>query len=163
MLRTFMISTAIGALMIGSAAAQTSNPPAKMAQPSANTGEKVVQTQAPDQWLASKFTGTDVIGSNNEKIGDVNDVLFDKNGQVVAYVVGVGGFLGIGEKDVALAPSSFQTITQDNETKLRLSMTKDELKQAAKFETRDTRVTTGAAPSAPSNSTMKPSDPTMKK
>ena len=56
----------------------------------------------------SKFKGTDVIGSNNEKIGDVNDVLFDQNGRIVAYVVGVGGFLGIGQKDVALAPAAFQ-------------------------------------------------------
>ena len=64
--------------------------------------------QAQDQWLATKFKGTDVIGTNNEKIGDVNDMLFDQNGRVVAYIVGVGGFLGIGPKDVALAPTAFQ-------------------------------------------------------
>ena len=49
-----------------------------------------------------------MIGANNEKIGDVNDILFDRNGRVLAYVIGVGGFLGIGAKDVALAPASFQ-------------------------------------------------------
>ena len=74
-------------------------PPAVGAQ---GTTQFVTQ-QATDQWLASKFKGTDVIGSNNEKIGDVNDILFDRNGRIVAYVIGVGGFLGIGAKDVALA------------------------------------------------------------
>ncbi len=52
--------------------------------------------------------------------------------------MGVGGFLGIGAKDVALAPSAFQIVPGDkskNESdKLRLSMTQDELKQAANFE-----------------------------
>jgi hypothetical protein len=53
--------------------------------------------------MASKLIGTTVVGANNESIGDVNDILLDRNGQAVAVVVGVGGFLGIGEKDVAVA------------------------------------------------------------
>lgn len=52
--------------------------------------------------LASRLIGTTVVSQNNETIGDVNDILFDRNGQVMAAVVGVGGFLGIGEKDVAV-------------------------------------------------------------
>ena len=79
-----------------------------------------------------------MIGSDDKKIGDVSDILFDKDGKIEAYVVGVGGFLGIGAKDVAIAPSAFQVVAGDkskNESdKLRLSMTKDELKQAANFE-----------------------------
>jgi hypothetical protein len=95
-----------------------------------------VSKQDPDQWLASKFRGTDVIGANDEKIGDIDDILFDKNGAVKAFVVGVGGFLGIGSKDVAIAPTSFQVVPGNDATdyKLRLSMTKDELKSAAAFE-----------------------------
>ena len=62
-----------------------------------------VSQQKPDQWLASKFKGTDVVGADNQKIGDVTDILFDKNGKIEAYIVSVGGFLGIGAKDVALA------------------------------------------------------------
>ena len=46
--------------------------------------------------MASKFKGTDVIGTDDQKIGDVSDILFDKSGKIEAYVVGVGGFLGIG-------------------------------------------------------------------
>ena len=66
---------------------------------------KFINSQRQDQWLSSKFIGIDVIGPDDEKIGDVTDILFEKNGKVVAYVVGVGGFLGIGAKNVALAPT----------------------------------------------------------
>jgi sporulation protein YlmC with PRC-barrel domain len=52
--------------------------------------------------MASDLIGTKVVGSNNESIGDINDVIMDRNGQIMAAVVGVGGFLGIGEKDVAV-------------------------------------------------------------
>ena len=111
----------------------------EMSIPAASASSaKFINSQRQDQFLASKFKGTDVIGSDDKKIGDVSDILFDKDGKIEAYVVGVGGFLGIGAKDVALAPSAFQIVPGDkskNESdKLRLSMTQDELKQAANFE-----------------------------
>ncbi|HEX2724473.1 MAG TPA: PRC-barrel domain-containing protein [Beijerinckiaceae bacterium] len=64
-------------------------------------GQFVAQQQQ-GQWLASKLIGTRVVGANNETIGDVNDVLLDRSGTAQAIVIGVGGFLGIGEKDVAV-------------------------------------------------------------
>jgi sporulation protein YlmC with PRC-barrel domain len=64
-------------------------------------GQFMTQMQA-DQMMASDLIGTRVVSSNNESIGDINDVIVDRNGQVMAAVVGVGGFLGIGEKDVAV-------------------------------------------------------------
>lgn len=163
MLKKLMITTALTALMIGGAAAEgmapnspaatpapsatpapavTPAPAAKsteMSTPAASTSSaKFINSQRQDQFLASKFKGTDVIGSDDKKIGDVSDILFDKGGKIEAYVVGVGGFLGIGAKDVALAPSAFQLVPGDkskNESdKLRLTMTQDELKQAANFE-----------------------------
>jgi sporulation protein YlmC with PRC-barrel domain len=104
-----------------------------------SSSAKFVNSQRSDQFLASKFKGTDVIGADDQKIGDVSDILFDKDGKIEAYVVSVGGFLGIGAKDVALAPSAFQMVAGDkskNESdKLKLAtMTKDELKQTANFE-----------------------------
>ena len=77
-----------------------------------------------------------MIGAADEKIGDVSDILFDEKGTVLAYIVGVGGFLGIGSKDVAIAPASFQKVPGKDgaNEKLRLSMTKEQLKQAAAFE-----------------------------
>ena len=53
----------------------------------AGIAAQIVNSQKPDQWLASKFKGTDVIGADNEKIGDVSDILFDKTGKIEAFVV----------------------------------------------------------------------------
>jgi len=52
--------------------------------------------------------GTTVFGSNDQKIGDITDILFDKMGHVKAYIVSFGGILGIGAKEVALEQSAFQ-------------------------------------------------------
>ena len=104
----------------------------------ADTSAKFINSQQSNQYLASSFKGTDVLGADNKKIGDVSDILFDEDGKILAYVVSVGGFLGIGSKDVALAPSTFQVIPGDRfknqSDKLKLSMTQDQLKQAANFE-----------------------------
>ena len=163
MLKHFMAVAAVSGLALTSALAQTSSPPpaspstptppaastpapsspsASTTTPSTPTASstaatgKFVTKQSPDQYLASKFKGTDVIGTDDKKIGDVSDVLFDKDKKILAYIVGVGGFLGIGQKDVALDPAAFQTVPGSSATdyKLRLSMTKDELKNAPTFE-----------------------------
>jgi len=127
--------------------------PAKATAPIASTSTpgsaNFVTKQTSDQWLASKFSGTDVIGTDDKKIGDVSDVLFDKDKKILAYIVGVGGFLGIGAKDVAIDPASFQTVpgSGNDNFKLRLSMTKDELTAAPAFEAyRETRPATSQAP-----------------
>jgi len=70
-------------------------------------GQFMTQMQ-PGQIMASKLIGTRVVSTNNESIGDINDVIVDRNGQAVAAVVGVGGFLGIGEKDVAIPFNSLE-------------------------------------------------------
>jgi hypothetical protein len=134
MLKKLMITAATAALIAGSASAQSPAPP--MSTTSEAGKAQIVSQQTPDQMLASKLKGTNVIGADNQKIGDVSDILFDKDAKVLAYVVGVGGFLGIGSKDVALSPTSFQMqpATDKESMKLKLSMTKDELKNAAEFK-----------------------------
>lgn len=103
----------------------------------ANAAPMIVSQQSPDQWLASKFNGTDVIGVDGKKIGDVDDVLFEKDGKVSAYVIGVGGVLGIGAKQIALDPSSVEVIPGKNgnsDAQLKVAMNKDELSKAAEFK-----------------------------
>ena len=155
MLKRIMAVAAVSGLALTSALAQTTAPSTTPSTPAptasnpapsstaaapttATTAGKAmfVTKQSADQHLASKFTGTDVIGTDDAKIGDVSDVLFDKDNKVIAFIVGVGGFLGIGAKDVAIDPASFQPVPGKDATdmKLRLSMTKDELKAAAAFE-----------------------------
>jgi hypothetical protein len=97
-----------------------------------------------------------VLGSDNVKVGKVTDLLFDKNGKIDGLIVGVGGFLGIGEKDVAIDMSAFHAVphheapastgaggasgaspaSADDPTRvdLKVSWTKDELKAAPDFQ-----------------------------
>jgi sporulation protein YlmC with PRC-barrel domain len=85
------------ALLTGSALAQTSPAPT---QP-AGSGQVITQ-MTPDLMRGSQLMGVDVYGAYNQKIGDVDEVLVGKDGKIQAVVVGVGGFLGIGEKDIAI-------------------------------------------------------------
>lgn len=62
----------------------------------------VTQIQA-DHIMVSRLIGTRVVSTDNEAVGDINDIVMDRNGRMVAAVVGVGGFLGIGEKNVAVS------------------------------------------------------------
>ena len=152
MLKHVMAVAAVSTFALSSALAQQTSPPASSPPPAASTStpsspsastttpstatDKFVTKQSSDQYLTSKFKGTDVVGSDDKKIGDVSDILFDKDKKILAYIVGVGGFLGIGAKDVAVEPASFQLVPGSSATdfKLRLSMTADELKAAPAFE-----------------------------
>ncbi len=69
--------------------------------------------QAPDQVLASAILGIDVAGPEGELIGNVDDLLVDREGRLLAVLVGIGGFLGIGAKDVAIP---IDALTFDLET-----------------------------------------------
>ena len=75
-----------------------------------------------------------VYDPNDKKIGEVKDVLVDKSGKVTSLIIGVGGFLGAGEKDVAV-PFDSVRVTSKNNNKWYLVMntTKDELKGAPGF------------------------------
>ena len=109
MLKKLMLSAAVSALMVSGAMAQASPPaadPPKAAAPKADAAPvdaaKFIASQSADQWVFSKFKGTDVLGPDDAQVGDVNDILFDKSGKILGLIVGVGGFLGIGEKSVAI-------------------------------------------------------------
>ncbi|MXQ11954.1 PRC-barrel domain-containing protein [Microvirga makkahensis] len=81
----------------GSSATGTSN------TGGSNMGSSGSMTQMqPGQWRASQLEGLDVYNNNNEKIGDISEMLVDQSGKIQAVVIGVGGFLGIGERDVAI-------------------------------------------------------------
>jgi sporulation protein YlmC with PRC-barrel domain len=151
MLKRLMVGAAISALMISGAMAQA-NPSAKSDAAVLTDGAKFIPSQSTDQWVFSKFKGTDVIGPDNAQVGSVNDLVFDKNGKILGLIVGVGGFLGIGEKSVAIDMSAFQPVPADtgNTTaggggamsgnndptavKLKVSWTKDQLKNAPDFQ-----------------------------
>ena len=109
--KIFAAALAATALSTGLAMAQTAPPPAAT-PPAATMAEKPAMSPAAastkfmtvlpsDQMRGSKLMGVDVYGSDNAKIGDIDEVILDRDGKIQAVVIGVGGFLGIGKKDVA--------------------------------------------------------------
>ena len=94
--------------------------------------------QAETQISANDYIGQPVHNANDESIGDINDLILEENGGIVAAVVGVGGFLGIGEKDVAV-PMDKITMTRDaennNEVRLTTTETAESLQAAPEFMT----------------------------
>lgn len=130
--------------------------------PAPNNAQFITQEKA-GQWRASKLKGLNVYNNNNDKIGDINELLVDSSGKVEAVVVGVGGFLGVGEHDVAVPFNQIKftaekagkkTDTSSDKTKTTpettgstgtdaamsapdhaiLNMTKDQLKAAPQFK-----------------------------
>ena len=64
--------------------------------------DSAVAAHKEGEWRASKLVGVNVYNDANEKIGDINDVILDKAGKVENVILGVGGFLGMGEHYVAV-------------------------------------------------------------
>lgn len=93
--------------------------------------------QAADQISANTYIGQSVYTGQNESIGEVNDLIMKKDGGLVAAIIGVGGFLGIGEKDVAVPMDKITVAqnTQDGTVKLTTSETAETLKAAPQFKT----------------------------
>src|SRR5687768_17449658 len=78
----------------------------------------LIRLQDENTFLASDLTGATVYSPKDEAIGDVNDVIVSRDGKVDGIVVGVGGFLGIGEKDVAIEMSKIKMAETENGIKL---------------------------------------------
>ena len=87
------------------------------------------------EWRASTLIDTKVTNAAGETIGDINEVLIDKDGKVVAVVLGVGGFLGVGERHAAVTFSSLELTRDANGNPLvRVDVTKDQLKSQPEWK-----------------------------
>lgn len=133
-----LLGTAIAS---GAAYAQTAQPadraaPAATTSPTAGSDKMMLK----GKWRASKLMGLDVYNEANEKLGDINELILDKDGKVNAVVIGVGGFLGMGEHDIA--------VTMD-----KLKFVEEPVRSSASTTTTTTRDTTTGAATAPANST----------
>lgn len=91
-------------------------------------------------WQASKLIGAEVKTTKGDEVGSVNDLIIDEKGQVAAIVVGVGGFLGMGEKDVAIGwgdvTKSSKTGKSDKD-ELQINLTRESLMSAPEFKRAD--------------------------
>ena len=121
------------ALMLAASApllAQTTTPP-PAASPS---GQPMWYSHQADEMRASKLIGTKVVNTANETIGDINEIVLGKDGKVAAVIIGVGGFLGMGEREVAM---NFESIRMSRDSNNNLVLTvnasKDALKNAPEW------------------------------
>ncbi len=130
-------TAALIASMALPAFAQTATSPASPEPNNAAAGtiaEKMATPAVSGDISANKLINESVRNAANEAIGDVNDVLIGTDGKVSAVIVGVGGFLGLGEKDVAL-PFDQLTFAKDADGKLIVTtgMTKASLESAPAY------------------------------
>jgi sporulation protein YlmC with PRC-barrel domain len=95
----------------------------------ANTMTAVPQ----ESWTVTNYYKQNVYDPKETKIGTIDDVLVDKSGKVTGLVVGVGGFLGAGEKDVIVPYTAVKTEKKNDKWYLTLDETKDSLKGAPGF------------------------------
>jgi sporulation protein YlmC with PRC-barrel domain len=119
MIRTLAYTALCSATLIGPAAYSADNamPPANAsAQSQTPSGVPFVTGQDKSQWRVPKLIGVGVYGPDDKQIGKIDDLMVDKNGATQTIVIGVGGFLGFGKKDVAVPFSAMQWRTEARKT-----------------------------------------------
>lgn len=102
-MKNFVAAVLLSATTLsGSAYAQTAQP-VDRTTPAVTSSKGADKLMLKGQWRASKLIGLKVYNDANEKLGDINELILDKDGKVSAVVIGVGGFLGMGEHDIAVS------------------------------------------------------------
>jgi sporulation protein YlmC with PRC-barrel domain len=84
--------------------------------------------------LMSDIFHASVYDTQNNKIGQIDDLVLNSDGQIKTAVIGVGGFLGVGQKDVAIPYSDLKVSVSDGKDELTLDRTKDQLKAAPAYD-----------------------------
>jgi sporulation protein YlmC with PRC-barrel domain len=135
-MRTSILAALTAALLATSAVAQTTTPgTAPSGAPSDTRAANPAPTQeAKGPWHVRDFFRSAVYNMAGERIGDVNDIQIDESGKVTAVVIGVGGFLGIGEKEVSMPMDQVKRMVHsDGKTYFTVNANKDQLKAAPEF------------------------------
>ena len=136
-MKRLIAAATLGLLLATPVVAQTTTAPQTGAAPAAvkpmNAPAGMFYSER-GEWRASKLMGLKVKNAANETIGDINEILIDKSGKVAAVVIGVGGFLGMGERHAAVAFSALQvTRDKDSNPVITVNITKEQLKSAPEW------------------------------
>ena len=105
----YLVSGLIAAAVLSTTAfAQTTTPSTNPPPAAMATASKL----SSPHWRTSKMMGLDVYNEQNEKLGDINEIIMDNSGKVLGYVIGVGGFLGMGEHDIFVEPDKIKFVNE---------------------------------------------------
>lgn len=122
---------------VGEATPPASSEAPKSAE-AAPSGAPFLSKQESSDWLVGSLIGKSVVNADNESIGEVNDLVTDQNGKIIAVVIGAGGFLGIGQKDVAIRFEDIKLARDEsNDLKIIADLDKERLASAPDYETLD--------------------------
>ncbi|MCC6735563.1 MAG: PRC-barrel domain-containing protein [Bauldia sp.] len=147
-----MIALAVAAMLVGVPAthAQVTAPAgAAIAGPTRANAAGFIEYQAADELLVTDLLGRAVFNLAEESLGTVDDIVYSYEGDAVALVVGVGGFLGIGVKNVAIAYDAVALTMDGDELRLVVDASREALDAAAAFQTLDERDLTPMVPAEP--------------
>ena len=139
MIRTLLTTTALATFIVTGAYAQTATTPAPAQTPAVQETAPAAPLPRAEGSLVANIIGESVYngtGDNAEKIGDVSDVVFDAGGKAKSVVIGVGGFLGIGAKNVAFDYDKLQWTEKNGDRWLVARTTKDELTAQPEFDSK---------------------------
>ena len=95
----------------------------------------VIDVQGADQILATDILGHAVYNTADESLGAAVNLIFSADGQIAGVIIGVGGFLGIGQKEVAIPFEAFTITVVDNEIRLVVDITREQVDAAADYQT----------------------------
>jgi len=135
----FLTAAAVAVLLSTSAYAQQSPSASPSTGTMSNTtsapsANRFTTNQAPGQWLVGNLWDKSVYNAAGKSVGDLKDVVIDKDGKVAALVIGVGGFLGLGEKNVAVDYNYLQQNGGVTPDRITIGMSEEDLRNAPKFE-----------------------------
>jgi hypothetical protein len=104
-------------------------------------GEAIIPEQTETQLTAEDLKGIPVVGPGDEEVGKVEDLIFDEQEKITGVVVGVGGFLGIGKKEVGLDwdQAKLEEDQASGTKRIVISLTKADLEAAPDFKTNEER------------------------
>lgn len=103
MIKKYVATALLGTALAGGAAfAQTTTPASPTPAPAASASVDQSSLKGTN-WRGSKLVGLAVYNDSNEKLGDISEILLDKTGKINAVIIGVGGFLGVGQHDIAVS------------------------------------------------------------
>ncbi|TIN02769.1 MAG: PRC-barrel domain containing protein [Mesorhizobium sp.] len=168
MIRNLLATTALATLIATGAYAQSATTPAPAQSPAVQ--ESGAATVRAEGSIVTNIIGESVYngtGDDAENIGNVSDVVFDKDGQAKSVVIDVGGFLGVGAKSVAFEYGKLQWAEKNGDRWLVAQTTKDELTAQAEFDSQPyspapapAASTDATAPTAPAttDTAQKPAD-----